>query len=50
MAEYMTLWQFVRIAWWALGLQVLGAPFANLLLFATLAPLASAFRLFYYGE
>nr|G3F5K2.1 RecName: Full=Beta-carotene 4-ketolase; Short=PbBKT [Protosiphon botryoides]AEM45621.1 beta-carotene ketolase [Protosiphon botryoides] len=49
MMEYSSLWQFAKIAWWATGMQLLGAPFQNILMFMTAAPILSAFRLFYYG-
>lgn len=49
MREYSTLGQFLRIGCWGNALLLLGAHYPNLLLFMTLAPLCSAFRLFYYG-
>nr|AEM45620.1 beta-carotene ketolase [Ettlia carotinosa] len=49
MSSYMSLWQFARLSWWTVVLQVLGAPMSNLLLFMAAAPILSAFRLFYYG-
>lgn len=44
MLEYMTLGQLVRIWAFANALLLLGAPYNNMLLFMTGAPLLSAFR------
>ncbi|KAL6754642.1 beta-carotene C-4 oxygenase [Haematococcus lacustris] len=49
MSSYMSMWQFARLAWWTVVMQLLGAPMANLLVFMAAAPILSAFRLFYFG-
>ncbi|KAF5838589.1 beta-carotene ketolase [Dunaliella salina] len=49
MWEYISLWQFTKIATWTAVMQYLGAPMENILVFMTAAPLLSAFRLFLFG-
>jgi len=49
MTAYMSIWQMVKIAWWAAALQLLGAPMMNIAFYMAGAGILSAVRLFYYG-
>jgi beta-carotene ketolase (CrtW type) len=49
MWSYSTPQQFARIVAWTLILQLLGAPYWNLVTYLAGAPILAAFRLFYFG-
>ncbi|MEW5315271.1 MAG: hypothetical protein WDW38_006713 [Sanguina aurantia] len=49
MVSYSSVMQFVKLGTAANVLQFLGAPFNNVLLFMTAAPVIAALRLFYFG-
>jgi len=49
MTTYSRPGQYARIVAWVFFLQALGAPYGNVVLFVAAAPIAAAFRLFYFG-